>query len=101
MLLEEKLKVAEMEKEQANNEILELREKLLSLQKEKERAELKTRNEMKTLAREIKTLRKSQPELKEDLEMALKDKAKLEVCKHCLLFSRHNYAQEFSELMPL
>eukprot|EP00250_Pteridium_aquilinum_P024759 c2955_g1_i1 orf=732-2870(-) len=79
IVAEEKLKLVEMEKEQANIEILELREKLQSLQKERDSAESKTRNEMKILAREIKTLRKSQPELKEELEMVLKDKAKLEV----------------------
>ncbi|MCO5610962.1 hypothetical protein L7F22_065209 [Adiantum nelumboides] len=78
-LAAEKLKVVEMEREQANKEILELRSKLQILQKEKDTAEIKARNEMKILAREIKTLRKSQPELKEDLEIALKEKAKLEV----------------------
>ncbi|KAI5084426.1 hypothetical protein GOP47_0000595 [Adiantum capillus-veneris] len=78
-LAEEKLKVVEMERDKANLEILELKSKLQNLHKEKEGAEIKTRNEMKILAREIKTLRKSQPELKEDLEVALKDKAKLEV----------------------
>lgn len=79
ILAEEKLKVAELEREQANMEVLELRNMLQSLHKDKESAEVKTKNEMKILAREIKTLRKSQPELKEELELALKDKARLEV----------------------
>ncbi|KAH7441052.1 hypothetical protein KP509_03G023200 [Ceratopteris richardii] len=76
---EDKLKSVEAERDQANMEIVELRNKLQKMQKEKESTELKMKNDLKLLTREIKMLRKSQPELKEELEMALKDKTKLEV----------------------
>ena len=68
-----------MEKEQAKAEVFELKEKLQNIQKDRDLIEAKAKTEMKVLAREIKTLRKSQPELKEELEMVIKDKIKLQV----------------------
>ena len=59
--------------------MLELKEKLQNIQKDRDLIEAKAKTEMRVLAREIKTLRKSQPELKEELEMVIKDKIKLQV----------------------
>lgn len=75
---EERLQAFEREKQKENLEVAELRKELQSFWKDRESTEAKTKAEMKVLAREIKALRKSQPELKEELEMALKEKTELE-----------------------
>jgi predicted nucleic acid-binding Zn-ribbon protein len=85
------MKIAETEKELAKAEVFELKEQLQKLQKDRDHLEAKAKSELKVLAREIKTLRKSQPELKEELEMVIKDKAKLQVLLHFHLEMEHTF----------
>lgn len=55
------------------------REQLENAQKRKEELELKSKADIKVLVKEVKSLRKAQTELKQDLNQSLKEKAELEV----------------------
>lgn len=55
------------------------REQLENAQKRKEELELKSKADIKVLVKEVKSLRKAQIELKQDLNQSLKEKAELEV----------------------
>lgn len=54
------------------------REQLENAQKRKEELELKSKADIKVLVKEVKSLRKAQIELKQDLNQSLKEKAELE-----------------------
>ena len=89
-----------MEKAQAKAEVFELKEKLQNIQKDRDLIEAKAKTEMRVLAREIKSLRKSQPDLKEELEMVIKDKIKLQVqhYRSSMLFEDKHYI-DLAEMM--
>lgn len=55
------------------------REQLESSQKLKEELEMKSKSDIKVLVKEVKSLRKAQTELKQELNQSLKEKAELEV----------------------
>lgn len=69
---------AESDRERLEHEVLELREKLQNLQLDRDNTEAKQKADMKVLAKELKMLRKSQPELKRELQLAAKEKSELE-----------------------
>lgn len=55
------------------------REQLESSQKLKEELEMKSKSDIKVLVKEVKSLRKAQTELKQELNQSLKEKVELEV----------------------
>jgi hypothetical protein len=76
---EARMQQAESDRERLEHEVLELREKLQNLQLDRDNTEAKKKADMKVLAKELKILRKSQPELKRELQLATKEKSELEV----------------------
>ncbi|KAH9310771.1 hypothetical protein KI387_025806, partial [Taxus chinensis] len=75
---EARMQEAELDSERVQHELDEMSEKLQSFQKDRDNAEAKTKAEMKFLAKELKLLRKSQPELKRELQHATNAKSELE-----------------------
>lgn len=75
---EARMQQAESDRERLEHEVLELREKLQNLQLDRDNTEAKQKADMKVLAKELKMLRKSQPELKRELQLAAKEKSELE-----------------------
>jgi len=75
---EARMQQAESDRERLEHEVLELREKLQNLQLDRDNTEAKKKADMKVLAKELKILRKSQPELKRELQLATKEKSELE-----------------------
>lgn len=61
------------------------REQLESSQKLKEELEMKSKSDIKVLVKEVKSLRKAQTELKQELNQSLKEKAELEVVVNSLI----------------
>ncbi|KAL5974253.1 hypothetical protein ACLOJK_030917 [Asimina triloba] len=66
------------EKEQLLQELDATKEKLKNLQKRQEDLEVKSKADIKVLVKEVKSLRKTQTELKQELSQSLKEKAELE-----------------------
>eukprot|EP01018_Ginkgo_biloba_P015535 Gb_30818 [translate_table: standard] len=75
---ETRTQLAEADRERLEHEVGELKEKLQNLQKDRDSLETKAKADMKVLAKEVKLSRKSQPELKQQLQLALKAKSELE-----------------------
>ncbi|XP_058110695.1 PX domain-containing protein EREL1-like isoform X3 [Magnolia sinica] len=66
------------EKELLLQELDVAREQLKNLQKHQEELEMKSKADIKVLVKEVKFLRKTQTELKQELNQSLKEKAELE-----------------------
>ncbi|XP_031480135.1 PX domain-containing protein EREL1 isoform X2 [Nymphaea colorata] len=71
-------KAATSERELLQHELDSTREQLQNLQKAHEEQEMKMKADVKVLVKEVKSLRKSQTELKQELQQSLKAKSELE-----------------------
>ncbi|XP_011621232.1 PX domain-containing protein EREL1 isoform X2 [Amborella trichopoda] len=69
---------ASREKEQMQHELDNMRDQLKNLEKDHRELELKAKTDTKVLVKEVKSLRKSQTELKQDLQQSLQAKTELE-----------------------
>lgn len=68
-------------------QIDDLRDKFENLRKEHEELEVKSKAELKVLVKEVKTLRTTQSELKQELSRTMKEKLEMEVkCSLCTRF---------------
>lgn len=77
-LSQERLCVTETENERVKHELSEMKENFDILQVERDSIKAQAKSEMKLLVKEIRALRKSQPELKQELEVALRRNTALE-----------------------
>lgn len=62
-------------------QIDDLREKFEKLHKEHEELEVKSKAELKVLVKEVKSLRTTQSELKQELSRTMKEKLEMEVIR--------------------
>ena len=67
------------ENEMLQKELDSAREQIKTLQKHHEDLELKSKADVKLLVKEVKSLRSSQSELKQELSRLMKEKARIEV----------------------
>lgn len=63
------------------------REQLDNLQKHHEESELKSKTEIKLLVKEVKSLRNSQSEMKQELSRLMKEKLEVEVTSVLLIIT--------------
>eukprot|EP00249_Psilotum_nudum_P020750 c27831_g1_i2 orf=759-2978(-) len=75
---EGRLQITDFEKKKVEDELAEMRERFQCLQKDMEKMEAKAKADIRVLAKEIKSLRETEPELRKELELALAAKAELE-----------------------
>lgn len=75
---EARMQEAESDRERLQLEVGEMSERFQNLQKDRDNTEAKTKADIKFLVKELKLLRKSQPELKRELQNAINAKSELE-----------------------
>lgn len=76
---EEQLRAVQLENRRLQHGLSETERRLEALQVDRDNIKAKAVAEMKVLAKEVRALRKSQPELKQNLEAALRANKELEV----------------------
>eukprot|EP00252_Welwitschia_mirabilis_P015731 TRINITY_DN3484_c0_g1_i1.p1 TRINITY_DN3484_c0_g1~~TRINITY_DN3484_c0_g1_i1.p1 ORF type:complete len:752 (-),score=173.46 TRINITY_DN3484_c0_g1_i1:246-2441(-) len=76
--LETRLQQILLEKDKLEQEVFSLRNTIEKMQSEHEQKEIRAKAEVKILAKELKLLRKVQPDIKHELELAKKEKSQLE-----------------------
>lgn len=94
------------EKDSLLQELDATREQLQNLLKRHEELETKSRSDIKVLVKEVKSLRYSQTELKQELSQSIKEKSEAEVVhhttkSHILLASSSCNCQHFTFKGPL